>query len=151
MNDYEEIPNRSIWTGSRHWTDEDEVRRVLELMCDPEGRSDVTIVHGACPTGLDAIVDRIAREMGFQVEPHPADWDTHGKSAGPIRNQEMVDLDARSCIGFPLEGSTGTIDCMRKAWKAQIPTLAPSKLSLDVMPGDLLFAHMATTLWLATL
>lgn len=58
---------------------------------------------------------------GGTVERHPAEWDKHGKAAGPIRNQKMVDLGATVCLAFPLPGSRGTAHCMSAARKASIP------------------------------
>lgn len=49
-----------------------------------------TIVHGACPKGADAIADRFARRHDLDVDPHPADWERYGRSAGYVRNAEMV-------------------------------------------------------------
>ncbi|MFE2994168.1 hypothetical protein ACFXG4_04040 [Nocardia sp. NPDC059246] len=97
------------------------------------------------PPGLDAIADRWARspiiaarhpEYTIVAEPHPADWNRHCDNncrhrprrpgercatAGPLRNQHMVDLGADECRGFPLPGSRGTYDCMRRAERAGIP------------------------------
>lgn len=95
---------RILVTGSRSWTDEDAVEAALrEAWIDagsPVQVASMTLVHGACPTGADAIADRIARRVGMQVEPHPADWERHGRSAGPIRNAEMVVAGADVCLAF---------------------------------------------------
>jgi len=32
-----------------------------------------------------------AEANGIEVARFPADWDTHGRAAGPIRNQQMLD------------------------------------------------------------
>lgn len=29
--------------------------------------------------------------LGIELDPYPADWDRHGRSAGPRRNQEMAE------------------------------------------------------------
>lgn len=60
------------------------------------------------------------------VEPHPADWDKHGKAAGPIRNQEMLDTGIDLCYAFvdkPLEESRGTADMVSRCAKAGVPTV----------------------------
>jgi len=108
---------RILVTGSREWTDWNRVRYVLEAY---KGQ-DVTLVHGAA-RGLDTIAAKVAKEFGWNVEPHPADWDTHGKKAGALRNKQMVDLGADVCIGFPLLGSIGTYHCMSIAKAAGIRT-----------------------------
>ena len=55
------------------------------------------------------------------METHPADWSTHGRAAGPIRNQQMVDRGADICLAFPTSSSIGTWDCVRRAKAAGIP------------------------------
>lgn len=83
-------------TGSRDWGD---YATVLEALAAFEGQPDVIVRHGDCSnidkkTGeelsLDMLADRAAKQLGFEVDPMPADWDTHKKAAGPIRNMEMV-------------------------------------------------------------
>ena len=54
-------------------------------------------------------------------ERHPADWLRLGKAAGPLRNQEMVDIGADACFAFPTPASKGTLDCMARAWVKGIP------------------------------
>jgi SLOG family YspA-like protein len=65
-----------------------------------DGR-EIVIVHGACPTGADAIADRIARFHGHTVEDHPAErGGRRWPSAGPLRNAEMAAAGADVCLGF---------------------------------------------------
>jgi hypothetical protein len=73
-----------------------------------------TIVHGSCPTGADFIAREWAILNFLPDEPHPADWSI-GKKAGPLRNQEMVDLGADVVLAFPVGASRGTRDCIRRA------------------------------------
>jgi len=59
-------------------------------------REPLTVVHGDCPTGPDAWAKHIAGAVAPQYkkpiyeERFPADWKTHGKAAGPIRNENMI-------------------------------------------------------------
>jgi len=57
----------------------------------------------------------------MEAEPHPADWERHGRAAGPIRNQEMADAGADLCIAFPYGIGKGTYDMIERARKAGIP------------------------------
>lgn len=53
------------------------------------------IISGGCPTGVDLAAKKFALEYGIEYREYPADWETHGKSAGPIRNFEMgLEADA---------------------------------------------------------
>jgi len=113
---------RILVTGSRHWTDRYAIRRALlravALCADPPSR--VVVVHGGA-RGADAGAGQVARGYGWTVEPHPADWDKYGRSAGHRRNAEMVALGADVCLAFPLGDSQGTRGCMKLCERAGIP------------------------------
>lgn len=55
----------------------------------------ICIISGHC-SGTDKMGERYAAERGYEVEIYPADWERFGRSAGPIRNREMV--DAADCV-----------------------------------------------------
>lgn len=113
---------RILITGSRHWSDDCSIYEALRKVLRESGLppEEIVLVHGACPTGADFLGWRAAKRLGMQIEPHPADWNRHGRAAGPLRNSEMVDLGAAICLGFPEPDSRGTLDCMRKARNAGI-------------------------------
>ena len=138
---------RIITTGSRDWpTDEFSNLIITSTMyglwhANCYSREALTVVHGHCPTGADAVVDKWATDMedwakkseftlpGTLVIPerHPADWDTHGKAAGPIRNTEMAAHGADLCVAFLFEPdgrlSKGTRNMMNEAYLESIHTL----------------------------
>jgi hypothetical protein len=96
---------RILVTGSRTWSDEAllsfELGAAAGDACKAgHQHAGIVIVHGACPEGADAMADRIAQHYGYRTEPHPADWRTHGKAAGPVRNAEMVALGASVALAF---------------------------------------------------
>lgn len=61
---------------------------------------------------------RQALARGITVEPHPADWKRHGRAAGPIRNQKMLEEKPEMVVAFP--GGKGTADMVKKAGQAGI-------------------------------
>ena len=65
-------------TGSRNWVDEDTVHRALREQIEPHPPHDVIVRHGACPTGADAIADRLVRAFwpDAVLDRRPADWDS---------------------------------------------------------------------------
>lgn len=72
----------------------------------------INIMSGRA-TGADALGERYAKEKGYAVIHYFADWNRHGKAAGPIRNSEMV----RNCdyaIVFWDGQSRGTVDLIKK-------------------------------------
>lgn len=48
------------------------------------------VVSGGCPTGADRAAKRYAEMHNYKYKEFPADWDKHGKMAGPIRNGHMA-------------------------------------------------------------
>lgn len=112
---------RLLITGSRYGWNPDELESVLREAIDFLGTLEVTLVHGDAP-GVDTQAKELFEKWGLPHEPHPAQWKVHGKAAGPIRNQEMVDSGADLCIAFPAPDSRGTRDCLRRAKEASIPT-----------------------------
>ncbi|MFP3986928.1 SLOG family protein [Streptomyces sp. E11-3] len=120
-------PYRVLVTGSRDWPTAQTVANALNDAHDrlPPG-AHLVVVHGACKTGadFDAHAWYLRRQrLGDPVieEPHRADWLTHGKAAGPIRNQLMVDLGADVCLAFIKDGSRGASHTAALAEAAGIP------------------------------
>lgn len=117
--------SRIIVTGCRDWTDRDAVFRELDALVP--ARPFITVVHGACQDkeGMLCGADRFANEWAWnrdaRSDPHPADWNTHGKAAGPIRNREMAELGAYLCVAFWDGRSPGTRDMIEQAVRAGIP------------------------------
>ena len=76
------------------------------------------IIHGMA-TGADMYAEDFAREFALDVQRYPADWDKHGKAAGPIRNQQMLDKGKpHKVVAFP--GGKGTADMVARARKAGV-------------------------------
>lgn len=76
------------------------------------------IIHGGAP-GADSLAHLWAARHGTTGIAFPADWNKHGKAAGPIRNQEMIDHGKPNLVvAFP--GGRGTADMVQKAKTAGI-------------------------------
>lgn len=76
-----------IIAGSRDITDYDLVSYAIFISY----YAITEVVSGKEPNGVDALGERYAKDIGVDVKPFPADWNKHGKAAGPIRNGEMAD------------------------------------------------------------
>lgn len=115
---------RIIVTGSRDWSDFDAVRDALTVAV--YGNLPAVIVHGACPTGADAIaswwVRSLGRNLGITEERWPADWKRLGKRAGLVRNGAMVAAGADLCLAFIRGNSKGATHCAASAEAVGIPT-----------------------------
>jgi hypothetical protein len=124
-------PCRVLITGSRAYRGS-EVLREISLLAMEHGEN-LVIVHGAARSGADKLASIAARALGIREEPHPADWATHNRGAGPVRNQEMVDAGAHLVLAFFAEGepNRGTLDCVRRALAAGIPVKRHGALVVD--------------------
>lgn len=83
--------------------------------------------------------DRMARHWGFDHEilsiSYNPNWRDHGKAAGPIRNQRMIDEGKPDrIIAFP--GGRGTADMVRRARAALLPIVL-----VEEVGGSFRIAH----------
>lgn len=77
------------------------------------------VVSGMAP-GADTHAAQWAGSRGIPVAEFPADWDTHGKAAGPIRNKQMlVEGCPERLIAFA--GGKGTENMVQQALNAGVP------------------------------
>lgn len=114
---------RVLICGSRNWKEEDvlpEYRIETYIKTLPPN---TVIIHGAAP-GADTVADRVATELGHTPLPFEAKWGLYGDSAGPIRNQEMLDIgkpDRVAAFHEDIGNSKGTRDMIDRARKARLP------------------------------
>jgi hypothetical protein len=116
-------------TGDRHWYCIKIARVIIERL--KSRYNDLEIIHGDCRTkkgSADQAFNKAAIEAGIQPKKFKADWDNLENSAGPTRNQEMVDyvskLDGQKfaiALHKSLSFSRGTKDCVKKLRAAKIP------------------------------
>lgn len=135
---------RILVTGSRDWSDANMLGLALYEAIEGTAHRDITVVHGACPTGADQMAADFCESEAHWLEAvntrlaeerHPADWRKHGKKAGFRRNAEMVDAGADVCLAFispcskrgcpdpKPHGSHGASHTVGLAEKAGIPVL----------------------------
>lgn len=109
---------RILVTGSRDWNSGYTIAMSLSAIAVEFDDAEITLVSGACPRGADRLAENCARGWGWTVERHPADWDTHGKRAGYLRNKAMVDAGADVCLAYIRDysrGATMTAEMARAA------------------------------------
>lgn len=75
--------------------------------------------------------DRLAREWadmnGVQVLTFPAEWNIHGKSAGPIRNKKMLE-EGRPDMVVAFPGGRGTQNMINQAHEFGVKVLLIGQL-----------------------
>jgi hypothetical protein len=97
---------RVIVAGGRTFTNYALLREKLDSALRNKVNEDIAIVSGTA-RGADQLGEQYAKERGYTVNSHPADWDQHGKSAGYIRNKEMAQ-NADALLAFWDGKSRGT-------------------------------------------
>jgi hypothetical protein len=81
---------------------------------------DVSEVVSGTARGVDELGERWPRAHDVPVTRMPADWDTHGKAAGPKRNARMA--RAADALVAVWDGeSSGTRDMLRQAYRRGLP------------------------------
>ena len=64
------------------------------------------LIHGGA-RGADEGAAEWGKSEGLRVLAFPADWKKHGKAAGPIRNQRMID-EGKPDVVIAFPGGRGT-------------------------------------------
>lgn len=91
MNDNRRYVNHVMVSGSRSWTDRDAIFQAFSIWEEMTGAESICLIHGGAQ-GADLLAADVAsRDLDWQVRMFPADWKTHGKRAGILRNLEMLD------------------------------------------------------------
>lgn len=78
-----------------------------------------TVIVSGGASGIDTVANNIAFSRGLQTEIYPADWKRFSKSAGMIRNRDIVKA-ADVIVAFwdgKSKGTANTIEQARKAGK----------------------------------
>lgn len=113
---------RVLVCGGRDYFDyvtfDKELSDIYSEFCEGEDPDEVVVIQGGA-SGADMLAKGWSKSLNFKCEEYPADWKTHGKAAGPIRNQKMLDEGKPDLVvAFP--GGSGTADMVRRAKKAGV-------------------------------
>ncbi|WP_262027594.1 DUF2493 domain-containing protein [Microvirga sp. Mcv34] len=118
---------KAIVCGGRRYRDRARLYQVLDAAVERLGLS--FIIQGVSD-GADLLAFDWAQERGIRCGSFPADWETHGRKAGPIRNQEMIDEGKPDAvIAFP--GGKGTKDMIERGRAAGIRVILIDQESRD--------------------
>lgn len=111
---------RILVCGGRDFADVEAVNRALDAVLAKH--PDMIVIHGAA-RGADTLAARWAAANDVRCEAYPADWSRHGRAAGPLRNQAMLDTGVSGCVAFP--GGRGTADMVKRCRMAGVPVWQP--------------------------
>lgn len=96
-----------------------------------DARNVAIIEGGAGGADLGGLLYAIRNHIDHVQE--RADWIRHGRAAGPIRNQKMIDDHKPDlAIGFP--GGVGSADMARRVEKHNIPLVRVQPLAVVEKP-----------------
>jgi hypothetical protein len=107
---------RVLVCGGRDFKDQ---RRLVQCLHAIHGSTPFSVlIHGGA-AGADRMAAAWAKRHGIPVETYFADWQTFGRKAGPIRNQEMLD-DGKPDLVLAFPGGRGTADMVARAERAGV-------------------------------
>jgi hypothetical protein len=110
---------RVVVTGGRDFDDAYMVHCALENIRSNSGIAE--LIHGGA-RGADSLCAAWASVNGVPVQQFRADWNKHGKGAGPIRNQRMID-EGKPDVAVAFAGGRGTADMVRRCKASGIPVI----------------------------
>jgi hypothetical protein len=102
---------KAVVGGSRYQQNRNFVFRAMDTLRKELG---ITSVAQGGARGTDELIKVWAESRGVPCRTYEANWDKHGKAAGPIRNSEMLEAEQPDyVVGFP--GGRGTADLLKRA------------------------------------
>ncbi|CAH2910550.1 MAG: hypothetical protein CPSOU_1806 [uncultured Paraburkholderia sp.] len=99
--------------------DYDDDLHVFSTLCAEHRETLISLIIEGGADGADAWAQAWARAFGVQCQTVRADWQKHGRAAGPMRNAQMLTLKPDLVIAFP--GGHGTANMVRQAKQAGVP------------------------------
>lgn len=110
---------RILVCGGRDYEDRARVHAELDALTVTHGH--FVVVQGGAD-GADALAYEWAIASRLPVWTFPANWGAHGRRAGPVRNQLMLDVaKPHLVVAFP--GGRGTQDMVTRALHASIEVM----------------------------
>jgi len=83
-------------------------RVAAELLARSSGRLVHLLLHGGA-RGADAAIGRAAQQLGWSALVMPAQWQLHGRAAGPIRNRELLEQAVARAVAHTSPGSIASV------------------------------------------
>lgn len=108
---------RVLVCGGRDYADIETLYRELDRI---HVRTPITCIIEGGASGADYLASRWSAKNDLSEHArYKADWTLHGKAAGPIRNQRMLD-EGKPDLVVAFSGGRGTADMVRRARTAGV-------------------------------
>lgn len=104
---------KALVCGGRDYSD----KLALWHTLDCAGPPHISAIISGMARGADSLAAEWAINAKLKLYAFPADWNKHGKAAGAIRNQQMLD-EGKPDVVIAFPGGRGTADMVSRA-KAQ--------------------------------
>lgn len=111
---------RLIIAGSRHFADYELLATWADHMLQNKASTHRIIIVSGTAKGADTLGEVYAKKRGYEIRRFPADWNTHGRAAGPKRNRQMGEY-AHALLAFAKPTSRGTASMLSIAKELGLP------------------------------
>ena len=112
---------RVLVCGGRTFSNTERLYTFLDNLPLNLQRPITLVIHGGA-TGADRLAGKWSKDRGVEALAFPAQWVNYGKSAGHIRNQQMLtEGQPELVVAFP--GGKGTDDMIHRASRAGVAVL----------------------------
>ncbi len=122
-------PIRVVVTGGRDCRNARLLYKTLDAM---NLTSPIVFLGHGGARGADTLAGEWAHSRNVPAQVWKADWDTHGRAAGHIRNAVML-KEAEPDLLVAFHGGVGTENCVAKAIKAGIKVLRVAMFELELL------------------
>ena len=120
---------RVLVSGDRVWDNREKLFRILDSFADQ-----IDLIIEGCAKGADSLAEQWAILRGKLLWHFPADWEKYKRSAGPIRNSQMLkEGKPDMVIAFHnnISKSSGTKNMINQALKEGLPVYLVSDDSME--------------------
>lgn len=123
--------HRILICGDRNWSNK---KRLFDVMISIIRKHDTECIIEGEARGADLMGKEFAEYYRLLVHKYPADWTKFGRTAGMIRNKQMLDEGKPTMvIGFhnDISSSKGTKNMLDISKKAGIKTLIVTETTIE--------------------
>lgn len=136
--------------GTRHSVNPEQVRALIDAFLMDFACQEIEIVSGKCPTGVDQIAERYAREHGILFVGYPPDAETGTFPQRCFKRDTKIATHARHTLALPCEHSLGTYLTVRLFNAKGGPKAAVHVIPCGLPRGGRMLHHSSNRRTLAT-
>lgn len=118
---------RVLVCGGRNFNDSMTLGSWLGGIHKNKNSGPITLLIEGGARGADNMARLFAEWQGIPVKTFNADWDKHGRAAGPIRNRQML-VEGKPDLVVAFEGGRGTANMVEQARRAGVRVLMATKI-----------------------